>query len=185
MVEVTYNVDRRGATKGVAFHLTLAIVCLLFHLFASPLARDHPDLPDAWETLASYIGIAGFVLFAVLGLRFLRMLVSSEPYLVINTEGILDNASGMFSGAGWIKWEEVADIRLSKYHNLPCVELVLKDRERFLQRFGWAERLNRSYRLGYPTVALRGPLLPVEPAVLVEQIQGYWQRAPDTYPASN
>jgi len=73
-----------------------------------------------------------------------------------------------------------ADVRLSKYQGLPCVELVPKNRERFLQRFSWLERLNRSARFGYPAVALRGPLLPVEPALLAEQIRGYWRNALNT-----
>lgn len=179
MNEVAYHVNKRGAAKGVAFHLCLAVTFLLFHFFVSPRLQQRPDISGGWEAVASYIGMVGFVAFILLGLRFFRMMLSSEPYLVINAEGILDNASGMFSGAGWIPWDEIADIRLSKYHNLPCVELVPTDRERFLQRLGWAERISRS-SLGYPAVALRGPLLPVEPAVLAEQIQAYWQRAHDT-----
>jgi len=180
MKEITFRVNRRGAAKGAALHLTLALAFLLFRLFATPLAPNHPALPQSWEALASFIGIVGFIFFTILGLRFFRMLVSSEPYLVINVRGVQDNASGMFSGAGWIAWEEIADVKLSKYHNLPCVELVPKDRGRFLQRFGWVERLGRSSRLGYPAVALRGPLLSIEPSELAERMRAYWRHASET-----
>lgn len=124
------------------------------------------------KVLTCIIGIGG-VGFAVLGLLFVRRLFSNGPYLVINNNGIYDYASGIYSGAGFIDWSEIDDIKLSKYHNLPCVELVLKNRGQFLKRFSIFERINRSKFLGYPAIALRGPLLPVEPHIMIEQIMEY------------
>lgn len=159
--------------------MLLALGCLLFLLVFGVLGVDS-DLSIVSMALASVAGVLGFVGFATLGFIFFRRLNSKEPYLVIGPAGLYDNASGMSSGAGWIAWSEIADVRLSKYHNLHCVELLPKSRTHFMQRFSWLERLNRSSRLGYPAVAIRGPLLPVEPTVLVEQIRRYWRGAHDT-----
>ena len=177
--EIVYYVNRKGTRRAIIFYLLLLLTFLLFHLYVSP-KLEGTDLPSATKVLVHIAGIGGIVLFSILVLMFLRRLYSKEPYLVISSRGVYDNASGSWSGAGWIDWSEIADVRLSKYQGLPCVELVPKNRERFLQRFSWLERLNRSARFGYPAVALRGPLLPVEPALLAEQIRGYWRNALNT-----
>ncbi|MGB5472401.1 MAG: STM3941 family protein [Gammaproteobacteria bacterium] len=177
--EIVFYVNRRGTRRTVIFCLVLLLTFLLSYIYVSPNLGE-TDLPSATKVLVHIAGIGGIVLFGILGLMFLRRLYSRQPYLVISPRGVYDNASGSWSGAGWIDWSEIADVRLSKYQGLPCVELVPKNRERFLQRFNWLERLNRSARFGYPAVALRGPLLPVEPALLAEQIRGYWRNVLNT-----
>ena len=177
---IAYYANRKGAKRAVIFYLILSLAFLLFHLFVSLHIGEDSDLSFASKALARVIGIGGIIVFSTLGLLFLYRLYSKKPYLVISANGIYDNASGTYSGAGQIEWSDIADVRLSKYHNLPCVELVPKNRERFMQRFGWIERINRSARLGYPAVAIRGPLLPVEPALLAEQIRECWRSALDT-----
>ena len=164
----------------MVFYLSLSLAFLLFHLLVPAHIGEDSGLTSASKAIARVIGIVGTIVFDVLGLLFLRRLCSKEPYLVISVDGVYDNASGMLSGAGQIDWSEIADIRLSRYHGLPCVELVPSNRERFLQRFSWMERINRSSRLGYPAVALRGPLLPVAPDLLAEQMREYRRRALDT-----
>lgn len=175
MEDIAYYVDRRAAGSAVVFCLILALAFLAFHLYLFPLIAEDPDLSVLFRSLARVTGIAGFAGSSALGVVFLCRLRSRKPYVLISTQGVYDNASGTCSGAGFIEWSAIADVRLSRYHNLPCVELVPKNRERFMQRFGWIERINRSSRLGYPAVAIRGRLLPVEPAVLAEQMRMYWQ----------
>jgi hypothetical protein len=177
--DITYYVNRKGARRAVVFYLGLSLAFLIFCLFIPAQIGEDVELSSVLEAIARIVGIAGTIGFSVLGLIFLRRLRSREPYLVISVDGVYDNASGMTSGAGQIDWSEIADIRLSSYQGLPCVELVPKNRERFLRRFGWMERINRSSRFGYPAVAIRGPLLPVEPDVLVEQMREYRQFALD------
>lgn len=170
--EIVYYVNRRGASRAVISCVILLLGFLIFHLYVSS-SSGVMDLSSATRVIVHSAGIGGVVIFSILGLMYLRRLCSREPYLVVSARGVYDNASGSWNGAGWIDWTEIDDIRLSKYQGLPCVELVPKDRERFLQRFNWLERFNRSTRFGYPVVALRGPLLPVEPAQLAEQIREY------------
>jgi len=177
--DIEYYINRKGARKAIVFYLSLSLAFFIFTLFVPPLIGEDVGLSSALKAIARIAGIAGTIGFSVLGLLFLRRFRSKEPYLVISVDGIYDNASGMSSGAGQIEWSEIDDIRLSSYQGLPCVELVPKNRERFLRRFGWMERINRSSRLGYPAVALRGPLLPVEPDVLVEQMREYRRFALD------
>ena len=175
MEEIVYNINRGSAKRAIIFYLILSLTCLLLYFYVSVNIWG-TNISQSSKALAYIAGI-GSGCFTILGLLFFRRLYSKDPYIVINKCGVYDNASGIWSGAGLIEWNEIADIQLSRYHNLPCVELVLKDRESFLQRFSLLERINRSSRLGYPAVALRGPLLPVEPTLLTEQIREYWQNA--------
>lgn len=179
MERITYPVDRDGARKGVLFFLALAIGFLLFHVHLAPLLTEGADPSPVSRAIASGAGLVGFAFSSILVIAYLRRLLSDEPYLALDSRGVYDNASGTWSGAGWIEWSEIADIRVSTYHNLPCVEIVPKDRARFLKRFGWLGRLDRSERLGLPAVALRGPLLPVEPIVLADRMRAYWRSATD------
>lgn len=178
--DVAYYVNRKGARRAILSYLSLSLGFFLFAIFVPAYIGENGGLSSVLEVIARVTGIAGTIAFTVLALIFLRRLLSREPYLVIREDGVFDNASGMWSGAGQIGWREIADIRLSRYQGLPCVELVPENREQFLQRFGWMERINRSLRLGYPAVAIRGPLLPVEPDVLAEQMREYRRCALDT-----
>jgi hypothetical protein len=177
--EIVYYVDRRGALTAAVAALIVAASFLLFHLFVAPIVSQDPEVSLVQRVVSRGIGPAGFVVFAIVGIIYLRRLMSRQPYLVISKQGVFDNASGVWSGAGWIAWSEIAEIRLSRYHNLPSVELVPSDREQLMRRFGWVERLNRSRTLGYPAVAFRGPLLPAEPSVLVQQMETFWRRERD------
>ncbi len=174
--ELVYEVDRRGALRAVAFHSGLALAMLLFLVLLVPRLPGNGQSSPFVSFFAGAAGLLGVGLFATLALRFLLRLASGEPLLVINARGLQDNASGVFSGAGWIDWAEVAEVRLSTYQGLRAVEIVPRDRQLFLSRLGRVERVARSARLGYPALALRGPLLPLDPAVLAEQIQAYWLR---------
>lgn len=179
--EIVYHVDRKGARRSGIYFLLLALGSLVFLLLFG-IVGVAPELSAVSRAVASVAGAAGALGFGTLGLTFFRRLSSGEPYLVIGPDGLHDNASGLTSGAGWIAWSQIGDVRLSRYHNMDCVELVPRDRNDFMRRFGWLERFNRSRRLGYPAVAIRGPLLPVEPAVLVEEIRRYWRGAGDGDP---
>ena len=169
--EIVYKINKSNAKKAIVLYFILSLSCIFLYFYSSHNLWESNSLV-LMKVLAYIIGIGG-VGFAVLGLLFIRRLFSNGPYLVINNNGIHDYASGIFSGAGFIDWNEIDDIKLSKYHNLPCVELVLKNREQFLKRFSIFERINRSKFLGYPAIAFRGPMLPVEPHIMIEQIMEY------------
>ena len=169
--EIIYKVNKRNARKAALLYFILSLVCFLifFYIYNNPANIGPIILNIAFAGIMATGGLG----FAVLGLLFIRRLYSKQPYLLINENGIYDYASGIYTGAGFIDWNIIDDIKLSKYHNLPCVELVIKNREQFLREFSILERVNRSKFLGYPAVALRGPLLPIEPRILFKEIVEY------------
>lgn len=122
--------------------------------------------------------LLGVVAFGVLSVAFLRRALSHDLYVIINSEGFYDNGSGLWSGAGWIRWKDVAEIRTSTYMGHPSIEIIPADREAFLQRFSWLVRLERT-AFGYPPVVLRPPLMPISRDELADQMRRYLQAAHD------
>lgn len=150
----------------------LASLFVFCYVYRSALAAPS-NVSDAFVGLT---GLSGTVFFLIVSALFLRRAVSSQPYVVITSEGIYDNGSGIWAGAGWIDWDEVADIRVSTYNGRPSVELIPLDKVEFMQRFNWIERIDRiSSR--YPPVVFRPPLLSIPEDVLAEQLRAYWEAA--------
>ena len=169
---VAYRIDQRGARNAVAFHAMLSTGFLLLGILAWSVPYAIGAFDGARLAIAA-MAAGGATLFFWIAFRFFERLRSDAPLFVLDSQGVYDNGSAVFSGVGWIGWGEIEDVRVGRYHRLPCVELVLKDRDRFLERVPWSGRVGRSARLGYPAVAFRGPLLPGDPQRLVEQIRLY------------
>lgn len=53
------------------------------------------------------LGAGGFAVQAGL---YLRSVLSHRPFVVITAQGLYDNGSGIWSGIGWIEWDEVANL---------------------------------------------------------------------------
>lgn len=170
--ELRVPFNRSAATKGMLLMLGLAGLFVVCYVFRSTLAASS-NLPD---TLVGITSLVGAALFLTLSALFLRRAVSSQPYVVITSEGIRDNGSGTWSGAGWIDWDEVADIRVSTYNGHPSVELILQDEAAFMQRFTWIKRIDHM-SFGHSPIVFRPPFLSVPEDVLAKQMRSYWEEA--------
>ena len=173
--EIVYRIDRLGARRAALFHAGLALGVLTVAAVGLLITSGSAALPQVLRIVLLTAGVLGFVAFGWLSLLFLRRLVSEDPLLVLRRYGLYDNASEVFTGRGWIPWSDVEDVRVGSYQGLPSVEVVL----------GRSALARGSRRIGRTagdpgervTLVLRGPLLPLAPNDLAEEIRQFWQRA--------
>ena len=168
-----YEVDVNGGQRAAAFHALLASGFLLVGAAAWWLPAQIVGTSSGARWLVAVVSVAGAALFGSLAVRFGRRSRSGVPLITLQPDALVDHGSAVFSGVGRIPWSEIEDIRLGRYHSLPCVEIVLRDRETVLQELSWTERLGRSARLGYPALAFRGPLLPKPAEAMAEEMRAF------------
>ena len=81
------------------------------------------------RVLGGYLGVALFS--ACLGYALLR-LIKPKPSLVINDEGVFDNASAI--GAGMLQWSEIIEVKIISFMGQRFLSIVPNNIEVILQR---------------------------------------------------
>ncbi|MEZ5015042.1 MAG: STM3941 family protein [Chitinophagales bacterium] len=75
------------------------------------------------------------VLFGLIAMMQLRRavlaLMDKNPVLVVDQEGILDNAS--YIQAGLIPWRYIAGAKVDQFKGSPCLHILIKDAESFFE----------------------------------------------------
>ena len=101
-----------------------------------------PEIYWVFRLLGGYLGVAFFGI--CLGYALFR-LIKPVPSLVINDEGVFDNASAV--GAGMLKWSEIAEVRISSFMGQRFLSIVPNNLEEILQRQNitkrWLMKANR------------------------------------------
>ncbi len=101
-----------------------------------------PEIFWVIRILGGYLGVA--FSGACLGYALLR-LTKPKPSLVINDEGVFDNASAI--GAGMLKWSEIAELKIISYMGQRFLSIVPNNLEEILQRQSilkrWLMKANR------------------------------------------
>jgi len=124
------------------------------------------------------IGLASVVFFGLCGGYAIRRLVRPEPAVVINGEGILDNASAL--GVGLIRWEEIAELQEYEFQRQTFLGIVPKDLDRLLaNQPAWKRSAIRAnLALGTAPINIPQVVLPVRVSELLREIE---QRYGDRY----
>jgi len=130
------------------------------------LLDDSGD-PSLKVRIAGWIG-APF--FGVLSVYLLVRLIQRRPSVVIDADGIHDNAS--MASAGFIRWSDIASATIFSVKNQKMVGILLKDNDRFLSRFGMIRRAlaKANISMGYPLVAIPETAVSVKAEQLHEEI---------------
>jgi len=149
---------------GAALFVVLPIFMLL-----SP----DPKLRD-WDVRAVTIAciiLSGFALAYILW-----RLARPTPALVIHPSGLFDNASAL--SAGFLRWDEISSIFVTKVNNQRLLAIAVKDVEAFLTRqTGMKAKLMRmNVRLVGSAVCIPLNTLPLSLEELIRNIQ---QKCPD------
>jgi hypothetical protein len=101
-----------------------------------------PEIYWLIRILGGYLGVPFFG--ACLGYALFR-LTKPKPSLVINDEGVFDNASAV--GAGMLKWSEIAEVKITSYMGQRFLSIVPNNLEEILQRQSilkrWLMKANR------------------------------------------
>lgn len=116
------------------------------------------------------VGMAAVVFFGLCGWYAVRRLARQEPALVINSEGIFDNASTL--GIGWIRWDEIAQMQEYEFQGQTLLGIAPKDLERLLaSQPAWKRSVIRAnIALGAAPINIPQVILPVKVADLLETI---------------
>ena len=125
--------------------------------------------PEEGATL-TVIGTASVLFFGLCGAYAVRRLVRPEPAVVINSEGIVDNASAL--GVGLIRWDEIAEMREYTFKRQVFLGVVPKDLERLLaNQPAWKRSAIRAnLALGIAPVNIPQAVLPVRVSELLREI---------------
>ncbi|NLI79007.1 MAG: hypothetical protein GX442_21515 [Candidatus Riflebacteria bacterium] len=117
-----------------------------------------------------------FVVFGWMGAVTLGSCLDRSPGLILDAEGIVDNASGV--GAGRIAWSEITGFRVVTIRAQTSLAIDVTDPERFVRRASgvrrWLVRLNWEY-FGTP-VHIGSQALQIGFPELVELVRGFHGR---------
>ena len=121
-------------------------------------------------------GLAAILFFGLCGLYGLKKLFDKKPGLVLNSSGIVDNASGV--AAGFIPWSEVTGASIYEIQKQKMLIVGVRSPQRYLDRGGALKRaFNKanSKMVGSP-VAISAAALKIDFAELVALFNRYHQK---------
>jgi hypothetical protein len=78
------------------------------------------------------LGFAAIVVFGILALFFFRKLFNKEPGLILNSSGIVDNASA--ASAGFIPWADVLGSEVFEMQKQKMLVVMVTDPEKYVGR---------------------------------------------------
>ena len=90
-------------------------------------------------TLVYGVGIVSIAFFGLCGLIAVKKLFDNSPGLIINSEGILDNSSGV--SAGIIPWGEIVGIGEHQVHKQKFISIQVKDPEKYVNNGSALKRM--------------------------------------------
>ncbi len=89
------------------------------------------------------MGIVSVIFFGACGIIALKKLFDTQPGLILNQDGITDNASGF--PLGFVPWEEIVGIGEYTAHRQKFVVLLLQDPEKYInQGSAIAQKMKRA-----------------------------------------
>lgn len=124
--------------------------------------------------ITTYIGVPFFSLcFAYLVYR----LIVRQPALIVNQNGIYDNASGL--SAGWIRWDEVERLQIILFGSQEMIGVAVHNEEAVLNRQRWIKRFLMSRNRDLTGYIINIPMtsIPSSAEDLIEQMEHYRELA--------
>jgi hypothetical protein len=121
-------------------------------------------------------GLASILFFGACGLYGLRKMFDKKPGLVLNSDGIVDNASGV--AAGFIPWSEVIGSGVVEIQKQKMLVIGVRDPQKYIDRGGALRRaMNRanSGMTGSP-IAIPSVTLKINFSELVSLFNRYQQK---------
>lgn len=122
------------------------------------------------------VGLLGVVCFGGLGLYGLVKLFDRKPGLVLNSSGIVDNASAV--SAGFIPWSDVTGASVYEIQSQKMLKIGVRDPQKYIERGGALKRaLNRANsKMGGSAVAIPAVSLKIEFAELLSLFARYHRK---------
>jgi hypothetical protein len=138
----------------------------VFGLLAVWLLQDGASPP---------LGLAALAGLAVCAATLARRLARIRPLVVVDDEGIVDDATT--AGVGRVRWDEIAFAQVYEFNGQTMLGMVPRDLDTILERLPEEKRrrvhVNRA--LGCPPISIPEALLPMTAAELLAMMA---ERAP-------
>ena len=84
------------------------------------------------ETMVLIVGCVAILFFGFVGISYIRKLIKNEPALIIATDGITDNSSGV--SAGFIPWSDIITIKEQVVARQRFLNLVIKNPQQYIDK---------------------------------------------------
>jgi hypothetical protein len=122
------------------------------------------------------VGLAAVVCFGGCGLYGLVKMFDKKPGLVLNSSGIVENASAV--SAGFIPWSEVTGAGVREIQGQKMLMIGVRDPGKYIGRGGALKRaLNKANaKMGGSPVAISSVVLKIDFAELVSLFNRYHQK---------
>ncbi|HZB46049.1 MAG TPA: STM3941 family protein, partial [Pyrinomonadaceae bacterium] len=120
-------------------------------------------------------GLVSILFFGLCGLYAFSKLFDRKPGLVLNSDGVVDNASGV--AAGFIPWSEVLGSGVCEVQKQKMLIVGVRDPQKYIARGGALKRaLNQAnYRMTGSPVAIPSVALKIDFSELVSLFNRYHQ----------
>lgn len=125
------------------------------------------------------VGFATVVFFGACGAYALFRIAKPTPAVVINRQGILDNASA--TGVGFIAWDEIDELREYRFKNQIFLGIVPRDLDALLAKQPAWKRgaIRANLKLGAAPVNIPQVVLPMSVSHLLHEIEARFRRQSD------
>jgi hypothetical protein len=126
--------------------------------------------------IAKIGGILGVLFFGLCGLCGIIKLFDTKPGLILDSEGIIDNSSGV--SAGRIPWNEIIDINTTVVANQNFLVFHVTNPEKYVGRGNYFKRKINAANLKYfnSPIHISANTLKNDFDALTELILGYYQK---------
>ena len=112
------------------FLLSLLFVVLGLWFLLSPPDIKHPILGNS--QLIFLTGLSSAFFFSIMAVMYLKKLFQRSPGIIINSEGITDNSSGV--AAGFIKWDDLEKISVMELRKQKLLMLYVHNPQYYISR---------------------------------------------------
>lgn len=129
------------------------------------------------EPLVAYgLGAAAVLFFGGCGLYGFKKMFDKKPGLILNSSGLVDNASGV--AAGFIPWSEVTGASVYEIQGQKMLIVGVRDPRKYVERGGALKRsLNRmNYKMTGSAISISSVALAVNFAELVSLFERYQRK---------
>jgi len=109
---------------------SITFVALGIWFLISPPEIKHPVFGNPILIFSS--GLASVICFGLLTFFYAKKIPDNKPGLVIGTDGIIDNSSGM--SVGLIKWTDLENISVIEIHRQKLIMLFVKNPQDYIDK---------------------------------------------------
>jgi hypothetical protein len=122
---------------GAAIFVALGVALLLIASEQSPAKALYMQLA----------GLASILFFGLALIFAARKVFDTQPGLIVSSEGIQDNSSGV--AAGMIPWAEIRGLTTASVHSQRFLTILVAEPEKYVKRGGFLKRIANRANLKY------------------------------------